>query len=73
MLVACDADSGFRLTAEQLEAAITPRTRWLLLNSPSNPSGAAYSAERLPAAARRAAQASARLADGRRYVRAHRL
>ncbi|MDQ0559361.1 aspartate aminotransferase [Rhizobium mesoamericanum] len=45
ILVPCDTDSGFRLTAEKLEAAITPRTRWLLLNSPSNPSGAAYSAE----------------------------
>jgi len=45
VLVPCDADSGFRLTAEKLEAAITPRTRWLLLNSPSNPSGAAYSAD----------------------------
>jgi len=45
VLVPCDAESGFRLTAEKLEAAITPRTRWLLLNSPSNPSGAAYSAK----------------------------
>jgi len=45
VLVACDAKSGFRLTAEKLEAAITPRTRWLLLNSPSNPSGAAYGAD----------------------------
>ncbi len=44
VLIACDASSGFRLTAEKLEAAITPRTRWVLLNSPSNPSGAAYSA-----------------------------
>ncbi|MBS0533758.1 MAG: pyridoxal phosphate-dependent aminotransferase [Proteobacteria bacterium] len=40
--VPCGADSGFRLLPEQLEAAITPRTRWLLLNSPSNPTGAAY-------------------------------
>ncbi|SDL39600.1 pyridoxal phosphate-dependent aminotransferase [Paracoccus chinensis] len=40
--VPCGADSGFRLTAEALEAAITPRTRWLLLNSPSNPTGSAY-------------------------------
>ena len=39
--------NGFRITAEDLEAAITPRTRWLLLNSPSNPSGAAYRAEHL--------------------------
>jgi aspartate aminotransferase len=43
VLVPCDATAGFRLTAEKLEKAITPRTRWLLLNSPSNPSGAAYS------------------------------
>lgn len=44
VLIPCDASTGFRLTAERLEAAITPRTRWVLLNSPSNPSGAAYSA-----------------------------
>ncbi|WEX77360.1 pyridoxal phosphate-dependent aminotransferase [Sinorhizobium numidicum] len=44
VLIACDAAAGFRLSAAQLEAAITPKTRWLLLNSPSNPSGAAYSA-----------------------------
>jgi aspartate aminotransferase len=41
--VPCGAESGFRLTAAQLEAAITPRTRWVVLNSPSNPTGAAYS------------------------------
>lgn len=44
VLIPCDASSGFRLTADRLEAAITPKTRWVLLNSPSNPSGAAYSA-----------------------------
>ncbi len=43
VFVPCEAEAGFRLTASQLEAAITPRTKWLLLNSPSNPSGAAYS------------------------------
>ena len=37
------AETGFHLTPDALEAAITPRTRWLILNSPSNPSGAAYS------------------------------
>lgn len=42
VLVPCEADAGFRLTAAQLRDAITPRTRWVLLNSPSNPSGAAY-------------------------------
>ena len=45
VLIPCDAASGFRLTADKLEAAITPKTRWVLLNSPSNPSGAAYSAD----------------------------
>jgi aspartate aminotransferase len=45
--VVCGDNSGFRLQAEQLEAAITPRTRWLMLNAPSNPTGAAYSAEQL--------------------------
>lgn len=40
--VPTDPNSGFRLEPWQLEAAITPRTRWLLLNSPSNPSGSAY-------------------------------
>lgn len=43
------ASGGFRLTAAQLEAAITPRSRWLLLNSPGNPTGATYSAEDLRA------------------------
>ncbi|MBR0798907.1 pyridoxal phosphate-dependent aminotransferase [Bradyrhizobium jicamae] len=45
--VLCREDNGFRLDAEDLERAITPRTRWLLLNSPSNPTGAAYSAAQL--------------------------
>jgi aspartate aminotransferase len=43
--VACPRSQGFKLTPGQLEAAITPRTRWLMLNSPSNPTGATYSAE----------------------------
>ncbi|MFM9926414.1 aspartate transaminase [Variovorax sp. H27-G14] len=42
--VACPEAHGFKLTPAQLEAAITPRTRWLLLNSPSNPTGASYTA-----------------------------
>jgi aspartate aminotransferase len=40
--VACSENQGFKLTAEALEAAITPKTKWLILNSPSNPTGAAY-------------------------------
>ena len=45
------AENGFRLRAEDLERAITPRTRWLILNSPSNPSGAAYTHGQLKALA----------------------
>ncbi len=44
-----DAAGGFRITAAQLVAAITPKTRWLLLNSPGNPTGATYPAEELRA------------------------
>ncbi|ALN75106.1 hypothetical protein M673_20455 (plasmid) [Aureimonas sp. AU20] len=43
--VPCGAETGFRLTPEALEAAITPKTRWLLVNSPSNPTGSAYGEE----------------------------
>jgi aspartate aminotransferase len=38
----CTAETSFKLTSERLEAAITSKTRWLILNSPSNPTGAAY-------------------------------
>lgn len=43
VVLRCSENQGFKLTAEALEAAITPRTRWLILNAPSNPTGAAYS------------------------------
>ncbi|MGL3110301.1 pyridoxal phosphate-dependent aminotransferase [Bradyrhizobium sp. BR 1432] len=42
VLVPCEEANGFRLTADDLARSITPRTRWVMLNSPSNPSGAAY-------------------------------
>jgi len=45
--VECPQSDGFKLTPAALEAAITPRTKWLILNSPSNPTGAAYSADDL--------------------------
>lgn len=44
-------DDGFKLTAAALEKAITPKTKWLLMNSPSNPSGAAYTEAELRALA----------------------
>ena len=42
-------ENGFKITADQLEAAITPMTKWLMLNSPSNPSGGAYGRDELKA------------------------
>jgi aspartate aminotransferase len=42
VIVTTSAATGFRLKPEQLEAAITPRTKWVIINSPSNPTGAAY-------------------------------
>ncbi|MGR3620802.1 pyridoxal phosphate-dependent aminotransferase [Pseudophaeobacter sp.] len=44
VLVPCGAETGFRMLPAQLQAALSPRTRWVLFNSPSNPSGAAYGA-----------------------------
>ncbi|AJC21578.1 pyridoxal phosphate-dependent aminotransferase [Pandoraea pulmonicola] len=49
VIVRCTADAGFKITPEQLQRAITPRTKWLMLNSPSNPSGAVYDADELAA------------------------
>jgi aspartate aminotransferase len=47
VLVPCGQNNGFKLRAEDLEAAITPKTRWFMLNNPCNPTGAAYSSEEL--------------------------
>jgi aspartate aminotransferase len=47
VLVPCGQNTGFKLPAEDLDAAITPKTRWFMLNNPCNPTGAAYSAEDL--------------------------
>lgn len=49
IFVECDQGNGFKMTAEQLEAAITPKTKWVLINSPSNPSGAVYSQTQMKA------------------------
>lgn len=51
VVVPCTMEAGFKLSPEALKAALTPRTRWLMLNSPSNPSGAVYSAAELRALA----------------------
>ncbi len=49
--VTCPQNNGFKLRAEDLEAAITPKTKWLLLNFPNNPTGAACSREEMKAIA----------------------
>jgi len=49
VFVAGRAEHGFKMQPRDLEAAITPRTKWLILNSPSNPSGAAYNATEMKA------------------------
>lgn len=49
VFVACSQETGFKLKAADLEKAITPKTKWVLLNSPSNPSGAAYTHAELQA------------------------
>jgi aspartate aminotransferase len=49
--VSCPENNGFRLRPEDLDEAITPRTKWVVLNSPNNPTGAAYDAAQLGALA----------------------
>jgi len=51
VIVPVDEATAFKLTPQALEAAITPHTRWLILNSPGNPSGAVYTAAELAALA----------------------
>jgi len=47
VIVEAGIDAGFKISPQQLDAAITPRTRWVILNSPSNPTGAGYAADEL--------------------------
>ena len=51
VIVRCSQEAGFKMSPEQLEAAITPRSKWLLFSSPSNPTGATYDATHLEALA----------------------
>lgn len=51
VIVRTSTDSGMKITPDQLSTAITPRTRWVLINSPANPSGALYNASELTALA----------------------
>jgi aspartate aminotransferase len=49
VFVAASLETGFKITPETLEAVITPKTKWLIFNSPSNPSGAAYTRDEIKA------------------------
>ncbi len=49
IIVPCSAENRFKMQPDELEAAITPKTKWLMLNSPSNPTGAAYTHDELKA------------------------
>lgn len=49
VIVETGIENGFKMSADQLEAAITPNTKWVMLNSPSNPSGAAYNYDEMKA------------------------
>jgi aspartate aminotransferase len=51
VVITCGPEDGFKLRPEHLERAITPRTRWLVLNAPNNPSGATYTRQELRALA----------------------
>ena len=49
VIVPCDEKQNFKITPSQLEKSITPRTKWLMINSPGNPTGAVYTKEELEA------------------------
>ena len=49
VIVHAGEDKGFKITPEQLDKAITPKTKWLIFNSPSNPTGAAYTTDEIKA------------------------
>ena len=49
VFISCSAENNFKLNAEQLKKVITPKTKWIILNSPSNPTGAAYSYDEMKA------------------------
>ncbi len=52
VVVSCPESQGFKITAEQLAASITPKTKWLVLNSPANPTGAVYTFHELESIAK---------------------
>ncbi len=70
VIVPTTIENGFKLQPEDLERAITPRTKWVILNSPSNPTGAAYTRDELKALTEVLDASPARVGADRRHVRA---
>ncbi len=70
VIVEAKIEDGFRLTPEALERAITPKTKWLIFNQPSNPTGACYTREQLKALTDVLLRPSPCLGADRRHVRA---
>ena len=70
VFVPCPQNNGFKPRAEDIDAAITPKTKWLMLNNPNNPSGAACSADELRAIAEVMRKHPHVWIHVRRYVRA---
>ena len=68
MFVNCPQNNGFHPRPEDIDAAITPKTKWLILNSPNNPTGAVMSGGDMKAVAAVMLQASACLDPVRRHV-----
>ena len=68
VFVNCPQNNGFKPRAEDIDAAITPKTKWLILNNPNNPTGACCSARGAARDRRRDAEASACLDHVGRHV-----
>jgi len=66
--VNCPQNNRFKLRAEDLEAAITPKTKWVILNSPNNPTGAVYTRRRVEGPGGGAVAPSPCLGADRRHV-----
>ncbi|STS89908.1 Aspartate aminotransferase [Klebsiella variicola] len=70
VIVPCDEQNGWKLTPEQLAAALTPSTRWLILNSPGNPTGGDLQRAGTACPGCGAGGLPTGAGDGRRYLRA---
>ena len=73
VIVKTTMEGGFKMTPEAFEKAITPKTKWVILNSPSNPTGSGYDRADIKGLTDVLMKHPPRLGAHRRHVRAHRL